>query len=37
MAISEFEKKRYSKIVREYIEKCRPAEHIGNQNYFFSP
>ena len=31
MAISEFEIKRYEKIVGEYIEKCRPSQHVRNQ------
>lgn len=31
MTISEFEIKRYEKIVGQYIEKRRPAPHIRNQ------
>jgi len=31
MAISKFEKKRYEKIVGQYIEGRRPPEHIRNQ------
>ncbi len=31
MAISEFEIKRYEKIVGQYIEKRRPAPHVRNQ------
>ena len=31
MAFSEFEQKRYEKIVGEFIEKRRPAPHIRNQ------
>lgn len=31
MAISEFETKRYEKIVGQYVEKRRPAPHIRNQ------
>ena len=31
MAISEFETKRYEKIVGQYIEKRRPPAHVRNQ------
>ncbi|MBK5100220.1 MAG: hypothetical protein JJE15_04415 [Desulfobacteraceae bacterium] len=30
MALSEFEAKRYKKLVREYVEKHRPPTHLRN-------